>query len=109
MLVDVLAHHGVKGMKWGIRKAPEHPPSEDHLQAEAHRAKAKSSGIKALSNSELESWNKRRQLEETHKTLEGKRPNGYKTGRKVVKEVLDTVKLANDIHTTAKTVSKAFK
>lgn len=60
---DELAHYGVKGMKWGIRKKRKNqgdePDSEDY--GEATRLRKKSAN--ALSNDELTTIARRRNLE----------------------------------------------
>lgn len=63
-----LAHYGVLGMKWGKRKnrAPE---SDDSAKARASKKTAKTSGIRALSNSELKALTTRMQLEKSFKDL----------------------------------------
>lgn len=65
---DVLAHFGVKGMKWGVRRAStisdKPAQSEDSSRAEAVRQKFKAGGTKALSNHELQALVQRANLEQ---------------------------------------------
>ena len=47
---DFLAHYGVKGMKWGRRKAERLPATSEAAAATAAVKKAKTNSVKALSN-----------------------------------------------------------
>jgi hypothetical protein len=114
---DILSHHGIKGMKWGQHKGsssssssskPE--PSSDHETAEAHRARIKAGGVKALSNMDLEALNKRMQLEQTHRDLTGKRPSSFDKGHGHVKKVLAAGKTLADVYNTVNSpAGKALK
>lgn len=96
--VNELAHYGVPGMRWGVRKRragssgssePErvtikknpksgnlettggggHRPSDDALRASAYRQKAKASGTSSLSNNELKVLVERMNLEGNYAKL----------------------------------------
>ena len=73
-LVDeFLEHHGVKGQKWGVRRArTKTTPSADHTQATAHKKTVKKHGTKALSNDELSVLVKRLELETKYSSLQSK-------------------------------------
>jgi hypothetical protein len=61
-----LAHHGVKGMKWGKRK---NPASADSAQSTAVKTAAKKQGLHTVSNKQLQEAINRMQLEQNFKRL----------------------------------------
>ena len=110
---DILAHVGVKGMKWGVRKRPSavtisqkgkkikisgghrRPAHSDAIRARTSEQILKKSGSKALSDQELQQFTKRLQLEQNvHRLTQN--PNSAKkfvagvlsqTGKSVANEV----------------------
>lgn len=65
-----LAHYGIKGMKWGVRRRdPKEAASQDAARSAALRARAKRSKPKALSNAELQTAINRMRLEQDFKRL----------------------------------------
>jgi hypothetical protein len=78
---NVLEHHGIKGMKWGVRRSSgggststkrRSPTSEDFKKAQAARSKVKRGKTHALTNDELQALNKRMNLEKQFKELSSK-------------------------------------
>jgi hypothetical protein len=88
-LDSYLAHFGVKGQKWGVRRGrgagSAHPVSADHALATQHRATVKAHGTAALSNDDLKHLVTRLNLEEQHNRLN---PKQVSTGQKIVHELL---------------------
>lgn len=116
----MLAHHGIKGMRWGVRKGSSEStsshegPSTDHLVAEAHKATVKTSGVRALSNNDLQQLVTRLNLEQQHRTLTTQTPSKIDKGHGHVKKVLKIAKTVGDVYNTAnspagKALQKALK
>jgi hypothetical protein len=84
-----LAHFGVKGMRWGVRRprgtASQHPVSEDASRARATQATIKKHGTSAVSNVELQHLVTRLGLEQKHGQLN---PAHVSAGKKVLDELL---------------------
>lgn len=91
-LANFLEHAGVKGMKWGVRKAetsvakPATRMSLDAHKAQQAKAKAKASGLNSLSNKELKSLIERHNLEQQHAKLN---PSKSDKAKKLLIEVLE--------------------
>lgn len=109
---EVLAHFGVKGMKWGVRRSePTTKPSGDWKSFKRVTDKAKSGGgTKALSNKEMQAFIHRANLEAQFKRLNPSKKE------KVLRFIGDTLlgvgkqqaaRVANDV--ASKQVAKLLK
>lgn len=88
---DFLAHYGVKGMKWGVRKdrvkkgrKAKRQASDQHI--ESRRIKQKK--LSEMSNDEIATLNRRLQLERQYLQLN---PNLYRQGRSHLSDALTLV------------------
>lgn len=103
-LDDILAHFGIKGMKWGIRRADTSasavPASSDARVADEAAAKIKTSGVKTLSNQELKVLVERMNLEQRYSTMLNDKAKNSRVnrGHDKVKKALKVAKTANEIH-----------
>lgn len=100
-LDQFLAHYGIKGMRWGVRKDRKRtvPISDDARQAEEAKRKAKAGGTKALSNRELQILVTRLNLEQQYSRLN---PSRTQKAARFVRELLvgvgkqQAIRVAND-------------
>jgi len=66
----IIAHYGVKGMRWGVRKSEgTSEVSEDAAKAAGAAVKAKTKGKQALSNDEMQALVTRMNLEKQLSSL----------------------------------------
>lgn len=66
-VTDILQHFGIKGMKWGKRKA--HPVTADARQKQGVKEKVKKTKVGSVSNADLQAAIRRMQLEQDFKRL----------------------------------------
>jgi len=114
-LEETLAHFGIKGMKWGVRRpvgssgrveGGAHGSSSDAERAKEYHTRAKTQGTHVLSNQELQHLTNRLNLEQQYSRLTS---TGSRTskGAKFAKEILAQVakqqaaKLASEAATKA--------
>lgn len=89
-LKDFLVHHGIKGMRWGIRRRVgpngkvSKSPEAQKVESTLHKAKKK--GVRSLSNKDLADYNKRLELETKFGQLQPK--SSTKKGHDAVKGIL---------------------
>lgn len=86
---DYLAHYGIKGMKWGVRK--KRNESSDAKAASATKRKAKKHGSESLSNKELKTLQDRRSLEKNARV----RPKEHRKSSEDARDVGGLKKVAN--------------
>lgn len=94
---NYLEHYGVKGMKWGVRRAARKAAKLERQSADHKNAKAiKKKRLSQMSNSDLRALNERMELESKYRQLQTKKVT-LRTGKKFVDDVLsyaDTVNKA---------------
>jgi len=78
---DFIAHHGVRGMKWGVRRKPAPRTSNDYKRT----AKLRNRKTSELSNRQLSAINNRRQLETKYNQMN---PSKVTRGHNAVRDVL---------------------
>lgn len=94
-----LYHHGVKGMRWGVRKS-RRTASEDSVKVQNIKKKK----INEMSNQELRDANNRLQLEATYKQFTKKKNAGQKAlnGLRTFTATVTTVTAAIGAYKTGK-------
>ena len=81
-----LAHFGIKGMKWGVRRTKQQiSDSEDHTRAAGLRKKSRFGKTRKLSNDELRAVIERMNLEQQFSNLKKQRSG---EGGKIARELL---------------------
>ena len=106
---EFLKHYGVLGMKWGRRRSDAQLAtarktrvrSRDAQKVQTLKKKAKKAGRDSLSNDELQTVIRRRELEKRYSDLN---PSVMKRGLSVVKEVSNTANLALNVTSIGKRV-----
>lgn len=93
-----LYHHGVKGMKWGVRRKRK---SVDNAHEDYRRAHNKTD-VKNMSDKELRERNNRLQMERQYADLTRKTGRG----KKVVNAVIATATTIAALETAYKTYSR---
>lgn len=109
---DVLAHFGVKGMKWGVRK--------DRTSSGSKKTSRYSTGPEKLSNKELKARVDRMRTEQEYRKL-NQRPSGSlargakavgnvlsKSGQNAASTALTTVATAATIYGAKVAIDKSF-
>lgn len=126
---DYISHYGVKGMKWGRRRADRSPTpvdtvatpgkriktkggknlpaSDDAIVAAVGRQIAKSSGVHALSNKELRTVVDRMNLEQQYSRLAGS--GQASLGQKFIKDLVTNPNKRDEFIKTGKGVIDIIK
>lgn len=92
---NVLAHFGVKGQKWGVRRArPSLPGSQDAQRASEVKSKVKVGGTKALTNKEMQDLITRMNLEQQFARLN---PGKLQKGTQVAADILRIGNTVNQV------------
>lgn len=121
---DILYHHGVKGMKWGVRKAARQTRRADRKDYRRRkranpsakktynknvkkRIKTKYTDIQELSTKELQDRVNRMNLERQYASLLKTQRQAVSKGKVETKKLINRInEQANTLNKTKKTVSK---
>lgn len=122
---DMLAHFGIKGMHWGVRRKRDEqghvevavskktgqspskievrkgaglPASEDAIKTAVYKRVAAKSGTNALTNKELQDLVNRMNLEQQFSKLQPVPANRLKTTRSFINQTLQDARTINDIN-----------
>ena len=114
---DFLEHFGIKGMKWGRRKAKpgttrvvagpgllrarqatKANPHEDAINSAVTKARIAKSGLSSISNAELRRLNERMQLEQNYSNLMGQQKSAVDKGHNHVKNIMGFANTAQQVY-----------
>lgn len=102
---SVLAHYGVKGMRWGTRRNKDGSTSKTGKRAKSEDHEAKTTlqkkRVSEMSNVELRKVNERMQLEQTYSQLMRKQGTAVTRGNKYIKDALGLAKTGQELYNVA--------
>lgn len=112
----ILAHHGIKGQKWGVRRTPaqlghrtaskgKHGGTQESDSHEDYK-RARSKSTKQMSDKELREALNRLRMEDEYKRLN---PDSVSRGRKIVKTALAATTAVSTAAATAITIKSQYK
>ena len=98
---DYLEHYGVKGMKWGKRRARSSgSDSGDSKPARSKKTKPVKADVKQMSDKELRDKINRMQMEQQYAKLTGTKEGRSKIekGQKIFKQTMAVIDTANRVY-----------
>ena len=109
---NYLEHHGIKGMKWGVRRfrnkngtltaAGKKRYSQDDWSNDAKEASAlKTKSVNQMSNAELKKFNERVRLEQEYSRLN---PSKIKKGMAIAVGVAGALTTVNNLYNSGNTI-----
>lgn len=111
-MAEEIWHHGIKGMKWGVRHTPEQlgrvgglkkwkeSPHEDYTKAHDRK------GVKTMSDAELRARLNRLDMERRYSQMN---PNSVERGRAMLKSTLAVVGTVATVTTAVITVKRNYE
>jgi len=112
---EFLEHHGIKGMKWGVRRNgghpgrdESHPVSLDAQKAHEVAQKIHQHGTAALSNEDLQHLVNRQRLLQQHAQLNPAEPSNVRKGLDFVKTLTNDTKTVIDAVDTGRRAVKTI-
>lgn len=111
-MAEEIWHHGVKGMKWGVRHTPEqlgHTGGTKKAKEEPHEDYKKahdSKSVKTMSDAELRARLNRLDMERRYSQMN---PNRVERGRNILKTTIAVAGTAATATTTAITLKRNWE